>query len=559
MASEMEHKGRKLSKSVAAFAAVSLLLGTAWVGSSGLTRGTHEYVSAGNRVELDLRYRGFCSDMTVSSQGQPLPLVVKDVRSGLARLSLDLPEGEHDVEIHFESVVPGLKRDYPFKIVVDKQPPAFEVGIEGPKRVQKALVTTLDKVELKLATDLDAKIFLEDKELTGLENGKLTLTQSLKPGWNRFLLSAVDRAGNKTQSRQAIFRDVSQPEVVWQTAPDQVFPKKQARIEVDFKDDGEIVGVSGTVNGTKAIVWHSKGNGRWVGVTPDLHEGFHSIKVKAVDMAGNVVTGERQVVIDSSETLGEAVLGLGARGQDAKLLNERLVDAGFLPKGTVLGTFSKETEQALRALQKNEGFEITGRAEGETLAALGPRIYINLSNFSLVLDRPGKETRRWTVASGTQDHPTPTGRFVVWEKVDHPTWLPPDSEWAKEAKPIPPGPDNPLGTRWIGFDWGGVGIHGTNAPWTVGSAASHGCLRMVTEQVEELYELVDVGTPVVVLGGWENDPVIKKYWPLESNAVGAEEASVDQASEDSVPEYEPEAAQEEPESSGETVDEVASR
>ena len=67
----------------------------------------------------------------------------------------------------------------------------------------------------------------------------------------------------------------------------------------------------------------------------------------------------------------------------------------------------------------------------------------------------------------------------------------------------------------MGFDWGGVGIHGTNAPWTVGSAASHGCMRMVTGQVEELFELVEVGTPVVVLGGWEDDPLLERYWPTE--------------------------------------------
>lgn len=526
----MEHRKPRVSKRVTALALASLVLGTAWVGSSGLQGGMKEYVSSTNHVQLDLRYRGICSDISLSGPDRTIPLVAKDIRSGLARLSLELPEGEHAVTVHFDSLVPGLKRDYPFKIVVDKEAPSLTVSLDGVKKVDKDLVTSSDKLQLKLSTDPDARVFLRGKELSGVKNGKAALPMELEPGWNHLLVSAVDRAGNETQIRHSVFRDVEKPEVVWKTTPDQVFDKKQARIELEFKDDGKIQGVSGLVDGVKAISWHSKGDGRWVGVTPDLHEGFHSITVKAADLVGNVVTGERQVVIDSSESLGNAVLGLGARGQDAKLLNERLVEAGFLPKGTVSGTFSKETEQALKALQRSEGFEVTGLAEGQTLAVLGPRIYINLSNFSLVLDRPGKEPRRWMVASGSQDHPTPTGRFVVWEKVDHPTWLPPDSEWAKEAKPIPPGPDNPLGTRWIGFDWGGVGIHGTNAPWTVGSAASHGCLRMVTEQVEELYELVDVGTPVVVLGGWENDPVIDKYWPQEKPSL--EEKPEDRAAEE---------------------------
>lgn len=131
------------------------------------------------------------------------------------------------------------------------------------------------------------------------------------------------------------------------------------------------------------------------------------------------------------------------------------------------------------------------------------------------------------VASGSYDHPTPTGEFVVWEKVTEPTWLPPKSDWAKDAEPIPPGPDNPLGTRWIGFDWGGVGIHGTNAPWTVGSAASHGCLRMVTAEVEELFELVEVGTPVVVLSGSSDDPLVEKYWPANKPSQ-SEESTTDE-------------------------------
>ena len=198
-----------------------------------------------------------------------------------------------------------------------------------------------------------------------------------------------------------------------------------------------------------------------------------------------------------------------------ELFNERLAEAGYLAKDVVSSVFTRKTEMALKQLQNAEGYEVSGKAEGKTLVALGPRIFINLSRFSLVLDRPGKDQRRWLIASGSYAHPTPVGKFVIKEKVYHPTWLPPKSDWAKDAKPIPPGPGNPLGTRWLGFDWGGVGIHGTNAPWTVGTAASHGCLRMVTGQVEELFELVEVGTPVVVLGGWEKNPALERYWPTQ--------------------------------------------
>jgi lipoprotein-anchoring transpeptidase ErfK/SrfK len=179
----------------------------------------------------------------------------------------------------------------------------------------------------------------------------------------------------------------------------------------------------------------------------------------------------------------------------------------------ISGEFDAATEFAVRAFQEAEHLPVTGKVAQATLTALGPRIVVNLGRFELVLDRPGQENRRFTIACGAPQFPTPTGKFVVYDMVKDPTWIPPDSPWAKEAKTIPPGPDNPLGTRWIGLDWGGVGIHGTNADWTIGSASSHGCVRMHISEVEELYELVQPGTPVTILGGWEEDPLKQRYWP----------------------------------------------
>ena len=93
-------------------------------------------------------------------------------------------------------------------------------------------------------------------------------------------------------------------------------------------------------------------------------------------------------------------------------------------------------------------------------------------------------------------HPTPLGRYRVVMKERNPTWNPPDSPWAAGLGPVPPGPANPLGTRWIGTSASGIGIHGTPAPSTVGTAASHGCIRMYMSEVEWLFERVRIGTPV---------------------------------------------------------------
>ena len=80
----------------------------------------------------------------------------------------------------------------------------------------------------------------------------------------------------------------------------------------------------------------------------------------------------------------------------------------------------------------------------------------------------------------------------------NPWWYPPPSPWAKGLKPVPPGPGNPLGTRWMGLDAPGVGIHGTPDDASIGYSASHGCVRMHIPDAEWLFHHVKLGTPVVI-------------------------------------------------------------
>ena len=101
-------------------------------------------------------------------------------------------------------------------------------------------------------------------------------------------------------------------------------------------------------------------------------------------------------------------------------------------------------------------------------------------------------------AVGQPAYPTPLGTFSIITKVVDPTWTPPNSPWAQGALPIPPGPDNPLGTRWMGISAANVGIHGTNDPTSIGYSVSHGCIRMQIPDVERLFDLVYVGTSVTI-------------------------------------------------------------
>ena len=127
--------------------------------------------------------------------------------------------------------------------------------------------------------------------------------------------------------------------------------------------------------------------------------------------------------------------------------------------------------------------------------AMGREIVINLPVFTLFLYEQGQLLRTYPIAVGRVVAPTQLGETTITNKVVNPTYYPP--QWyAKGLEPIPPGPDNPVGTRWLGLGFPGYGIHGTNDPLSIGKAVSQGCIRMHNTDVEELADLVSVGTPV---------------------------------------------------------------
>ena len=134
-----------------------------------------------------------------------------------------------------------------------------------------------------------------------------------------------------------------------------------------------------------------------------------------------------------------------------------------------------------------------------TRTSIGDVIVIRRGINKLELYDGMKLRRTFGVATGQARYPTPLGRFEIVVKWRNPWWYPPASDWAKDAKPIPPGPGNPLGTRWMGISSPAVGIHGTPDAASIGYSASHGCIRMLIPEVEWLFEQVDTGTPVFIV------------------------------------------------------------
>jgi lipoprotein-anchoring transpeptidase ErfK/SrfK len=129
-----------------------------------------------------------------------------------------------------------------------------------------------------------------------------------------------------------------------------------------------------------------------------------------------------------------------------------------------------------------------------------PVIVIHRGINRLYLYNGVRLLRVFPVATGQPAWPTPLGHFQVVVKQRNPWWYPPTQDsWAAGAKPVPPGPGNPLGTRWMGLSAPGVGIHGTSEPWSIGHSESHGCIRMQIPSAEWLFNRVRIGTPVFII------------------------------------------------------------
>jgi lipoprotein-anchoring transpeptidase ErfK/SrfK len=119
------------------------------------------------------------------------------------------------------------------------------------------------------------------------------------------------------------------------------------------------------------------------------------------------------------------------------------------------------------------------------------KIVVSIPDRKLALIEDGEIIKVYSVAVGADESPSPEGEFKIVNRLTSPTYYHP-------GKVIGPGADNPLGTRWMGLNRKGFGIHGTNVPSSIGKAASHGCVRMAKKDLEELFELVQVGDAVVI-------------------------------------------------------------
>lgn len=177
------------------------------------------------------------------------------------------------------------------------------------------------------------------------------------------------------------------------------------------------------------------------------------------------------------------------------------------------------TDQSLYDIARREGYALEHLAEANSLPvslATVQKSEVILPSLRILPDSPPqngivvnipergfyvfqeeKKARFFPLAFGEPGRfETPTGNFSIREKVVDPEWIAPDWAGLGDDNIIPPGPDNPLGDRWIGLTSAGLGMHSTNNPSSIGSATSHGCMRMYPEIAHTVFDLVETGWPV---------------------------------------------------------------
>jgi lipoprotein-anchoring transpeptidase ErfK/SrfK len=230
-------------------------------------------------------------------------------------------------------------------------------------------------------------------------------------------------------------------------------------------------------------MWHRAfGEERPVRLTPAVDENaLRSYLQKTFERMNQDPVDARLEIVEGKVKLRVIPHQLG-REVDAKAAEQRVFDA------MMSGASSVDLPVKVRQpVLRTESFDTA--------------LIISTSANILKLYGKGELRKTYKVATGTGGYPTPHGQFHITAKRLNPTWYNPNADWSRDMPPfIPPGPNNPLGTRALNLNASGIRIHGTPDAGSIGTNASHGCIRMLMNEVEELFGKVNVGTPVLIVG-----------------------------------------------------------
>lgn len=224
----------------------------------------------------------------------------------------------------------------------------------------------------------------------------------------------------------------------------------------------------------------------------DLELGDHKAAHRRLEQAMQT-TNDTEELFDVARALGDANL--------ERLKSKTLQEGDFyyeVERGDTVGNIARKNNIPQELLMEINGID------NPRLLRIGQRLKIPNVSFSLHVDlatntmelrNHGRFFKLYRVRTGREEGSTPVGEFKILNKKTDPTWRPGNGDVY-----LPGDPNNELGTRWMAFEGDILGIHGTLHPETVGHYASNGCVGMITEEVEELFDLIPRQTPLTITG-----------------------------------------------------------
>ncbi len=464
-------------------------------------------------IGLDAKHVGGMRDLSVLVDGTDRTSSVGRTADGrLVLPTRRLRDGSHEVSVRFGTrnvFSRSVERKWSFD--VDTKLP--NLAVTTPKagaevNARNLVVTGKSEPNTNLSVGWKGGSATTVVDATG----GWKVTAKLPEGPVALKLVASDPAGNAAVTNRRITVDTAAPTLALAKMPAKLTETDAPTFTGTIK--GESPGraiVGATVNGREIVAQPGAAgvdqNGDpvagvvFTGTTFALSvgripQGRNAVKVFVRDPAGNQTEKSLKLVVNSTDEFGTRDLIAGARGGDVKSLQKQLRERGF-KRTKVTGVYDDQTARGVRNYQRVHSIKQSGVFGPKTRTTFVGKIVVNLKKFRVSVVRDGKTVVSFPIAYGTAAYPTPTGDYKIVNKQSNPTWTPPpDSSWAKGLGPIPPGPGNPLGTRWMGTSAPYVGIHGTPADSSIGTRASHGCIRMHIHDAESLYEQVVVGMPV---------------------------------------------------------------
>jgi lipoprotein-anchoring transpeptidase ErfK/SrfK len=461
--------------------------------------GTTRFRTSQPTLRLLATHPGALGHLCVTVDGNDVSNFASTDARGIVVQGVAIADGWHVVRMSASSRgLFGRHVARRFSIVIDTHRPGLTLSDTMAYRSRR----TLDGSTEKGAT---IHVRWQGGSLTRkAPTGRFSIEPRLPDGRYVLRITARDPVGNVSRVRwQKIVLDSKAPGVDLSSVPT-VLEQATTTLTGSVADgtpsllratlDGQAIALRGPDG--QQLRFAPSGTTQWTVPLQNLSQGVHDLQIVAADAARNQLQVERHFTVDSTEKLLPGIsLTIGARGKDVAQLERRLSSEG-LWKGKATRFYNLRTAAAVKRYQAKHSMPQTGIASPAVIEATKGHIVVKLHLFKVFVFRDGRRIFSAPIAIGMSGHATPTGSFNIIAKIKNPTWVPPNSPWAAGLEPVPPSASNPLGTRWIGTSAPAIGFHMTPMDWSVGHAASHGCMRMHQVDVERMYDLVDVGESV---------------------------------------------------------------